>query len=129
MPTILICEDEELIRWSLEQHLAGLGYHVAESVDGACCIERLTEPLPDLLILDLVMPRGGGRSVLEHLRRLPRRPPTLLLTARSPGHADVQDALADGVDAYLSKPFTLEEVAEKVAHLLARPPLRLLNQG
>lgn len=122
MPTILICEDEELIRWSLEQHLRSLGHEVDDREDGISCIERLTEPMPDLIILDLVMPSGGGLAVLKHLQSLPVRPPTLLLTAHSPNHKDVQAAMEGGADAYLAKPFSLEAITEQVERLLAGEP-------
>ena len=117
--TILICEDEELICWALEQHLSSLGYEVVSSDDGLSCVDRLAGRMPDLIILDLVMPNGGGLSVLEHLRAAPKRPPTLLLTAHAPTHGDVVAAKALGIDAYLTKPFSLEELAVVVRRLLS----------
>ena len=66
--TILVCDDEELIRWSLGEQLRGEGYPVVEAVDGRDCLEKLRTLAPALIFLDLKMPEVDGMTVLRTIR-------------------------------------------------------------
>ncbi len=115
--TVLVCDDEELIRWSLREYLEGEGYSVAEAADGVECLERVAVRVPDLLILDLKMPRMGGMKVLAELSALELDLPVIVITA----HGAVELALEAtrlGARAYLSKPFDLREVGLAVRQVL-----------
>ncbi len=117
--TILICDDEELIRWSLVEHLGGLGHRVVEAADGLEALAAIDEHAPDLVITDLHMPNMGGIELLRELRRLGRDLPVIVLTAHG-GVDTAVEATRLGAQAYLSKPFDLDEVALKVRSALKR---------
>jgi CheY-like chemotaxis protein len=119
--TILICDDEpalrELIRASLQD-----GYRFAEASDGITALELARELVPDVVILDLMLPRLGGIEVLarlradEHLRRVP----VLVITAWNETREDV---LAAGAADFTSKPFDPDALKTSVERLLeAGPP-------
>jgi CheY-like chemotaxis protein len=115
-PSVLVCDDEpnlrELIRVSL-----GAGYAVYEAEDGeeALALARALEP--DLLILDLMMPRMNGFDVLAELKADPalERTRILVVTAQP---ASEDEARAKGADAVIVKPFAPEELVELVATLV-----------
>jgi two-component system response regulator AtoC len=115
--TILVCDDEELIRWSLREYLEAEGYAVIEAADGVECLERVASDAPDLLVLDLKMPRMGGMQVLQQLASEERDLPVIVITA----HGAVELALQAtrlGAGAYLSKPFDLREVGLAVRQVI-----------
>ena len=115
--TILVCDDEELIRWSLREYLEAEGYAVVEASDGVECLERIASDAPDLLVLDLKMPRMGGMQVLQQLAAEERDLPVIVITA----HGAVELALQAtrlGAGAYLSKPFDLREVGLAVRQVI-----------
>jgi len=115
--SILVCDDEELIRWSLREYLEGEGYAVVEAGDGQECLERIRGATPDLVVLDLKMPRKSGMEVLEELALEDRDLPVIVITA----HGAVDLALKAsrlGARAYLSKPFDLREVGLAVRQAL-----------
>ncbi len=115
--TILVCDDEELIRWSLREYLEAEGYAVVEAGDGIECLEKVASDAPDLLVLDLKMPRMGGMKVLQQLARDESDLPVIVITA----HGAVELALQAtrlGAGAYLSKPFDLREVGLAIRQVL-----------
>jgi DNA-binding NtrC family response regulator len=115
--TILVCDDEELIRWSLAEQLQSEGYRVLEAVDGVDCLEKIRAHAPDLVITDMKMPRMDGMEVLRRLREEDRELPVIVLTAM--GAADlVVEATQLGARAYLAKPFDLREVGLAVGKVL-----------
>jgi CheY-like chemotaxis protein len=115
-PTILICDDEEalreLIRLSLEDE-----YAFVEASDGDECLEVTRAELPDLVILDLMMPRRGGVEVLEELRADDElaQIPVLVITA-DPALGD--QARSAGASLVVVKPFTPVGLSSAVAELL-----------
>jgi CheY-like chemotaxis protein len=115
-PTILICDDEkalrELIRLSLEGE-----YAFIEAGDGDECLEVARRKLPDLVVLDLMMPRRGGLDVLAELRRDAElaRTPVLVITA-DPTLAE--QARGAGASLVVVKPFTPVGLSAAVAELL-----------
>ena len=115
--TILVCDDEELIRWSLREYLEGEGYNVVEAADGIECLERVAADTPDLLVVDLKMPRMGGMQVLQQLANDESDLPVIVITA----HGAIELALQAtrlGAGAYLSKPFDLREVGLAIRQVL-----------
>jgi two-component system NtrC family response regulator len=122
-PLILVCDDEELIRWSIATHLEQAGYAVTQADDGDAAIAAVQEKAPALLLLDLKMPKRDGLAVLRALREDGNPVPVIVITA----HGGVESAIEAtrlGADAYLAKPFDLREVELAVQQALAKDRLR-----
>jgi CheY-like chemotaxis protein len=113
--TILICEDEEALRELVRVSL-GDGYHFAEAADGVESLELIRELEPDLVVLDLMLPRKSGVEVLADLRRdrSIRNTPVVVITAWT--HAQ-QAAVAAGADRFVPKPFDPDELRAVVGEL------------
>jgi DNA-binding response OmpR family regulator len=119
---ILIIEDEDAIRANLRRFLQMEGHEVVEAADGRAGVEAARERLPDLIICDLMMPELDGFEVLKEVRADPatRRTAFCFLTASA--EKDTRHTgLAQGADAYVTKPFELEEMRAVIARLLASP--------
>jgi DNA-binding response OmpR family regulator len=116
---ILIVEDERPMRTALEDVLQGEGYRVLSAADGESGLRRALEEKPDLLLLDIMMPKLDGYAVCAELRRLAVRVPILMLTAKGQVEDRVQ-GLDVGADDYLVKPFSTEELLARVRALLRR---------
>jgi CheY-like chemotaxis protein len=114
--TILICEDEEALRELVRVSL-GDGYQFAEAADGVESLELIRELEPDLVVLDLMLPRKSGVEVLADLRRdrSIRNTPVVVITAWT--HAQ-QAAVAAGADRFVAKPFDPDELRAVVGELL-----------
>jgi CheY-like chemotaxis protein len=116
--TILICDDEpalrELVRASLDD-----GYRFAEASDGLLAIELAREVEPDVVILDLMLPRLGGLEVLALLQadEQLRDVPVLVITAWNETREDV---LAAGAAEFIAKPFDPDELRTSIEKLLGR---------
>ncbi|GDX81390.1 acetoacetate metabolism regulatory protein AtoC [Deltaproteobacteria bacterium] len=108
--TILVCDDEELIRWSLSEQLRTDGYNVVEAVNGRDCLEKLKAVAPALVFLDLKMPELDGMSVLRMLREDDSDLPVIVITAHG-GVESAIEATRMGANAYLQKPFDLREAS------------------
>ena len=118
-PRILIIEDELPMRTALKDCLESEGYRVLTATDGPSGLQRAIEEKPDLVLLDIMMPRLDGFGVCTELRRLARPVPILMLTAKG----QVEDRVAGldaGADDYLVKPFSTEELLARVRALLRR---------
>jgi two-component system, NtrC family, response regulator AtoC len=115
--TVLVCDDEELIRWSLVEHLRGMGYNVIEAVDGVDLVEKVSVSAPDLVITDIKMPRMDGMTALRTLREQDFEVPVIVLTAHGAVNTAVE-ATQLGAKAYLAKPFDLREVGLAVQQVL-----------
>jgi two-component system response regulator MprA len=117
---ILIVDDERAVRESLRRALELEGYEIELAEDGAQALERLaSEPEPDAMVLDVLMPRVDGLEVSRTVRRNGSRLPILMLTARTQVE-DRVEGLDAGADDYLTKPFALEELLARVRALLRR---------
>jgi two-component system response regulator MprA len=117
---ILVVDDERAVRESLRRALELEGYEIELAEDGAQALERLeSEPEPDAMVLDVLMPRMDGLEVSRTLRRSGSRVPILMLTARTQVE-DRVEGLDAGADDYLTKPFALEELLARVRALLRR---------
>ena len=115
----LVIEDYTPLRESLTQALSEAGFAVDASSDGDEGLWYAQSADYDAVVLDIVLPRRDGLSVLRELRREGRRTPVLLLTARDTV-ADRVAGLDAGADDYLVKPFALEELLARIRALLRR---------
>ena len=119
MPRILIIEDELPMRTALQDCLQSEGYRVLSAADGESGLQRALAEKPDLILLDIMMPRLDGYAVATELRRLGHATPILMLTAKGQVH-DRVTGLDAGADDYLVKPFSLDELLARVRALLRR---------
>lgn len=119
MARILIVEDEVPMRTALQDCLQSEGYRVLTAADGEIGLKRAVDEKPDLILLDVMMPKLDGFTVAAELRKLGHVVPILMLTAKGM----VQDRVAGldaGADDYLVKPFSLEELLARVRAILRR---------
>ncbi len=119
MSRVLIIEDEPAMRTALSDTLTDDGHRVLSAPDGFSGLERAIGEKPDLILLDLMMPRLDGFAVCRELRRLGHRMPVLMLTAKGRIEDKVQ-GLDSGADDYLVKPFNRLELLARVRALLRR---------
>jgi DNA-binding response OmpR family regulator len=118
MSKVLVVEDEPEISRLLQSHLEQAGFQVLTAGDGQAALRRFEETAPDLVILDLMLPRLDGKEVTRRIRSL-STVPIIMLTARD----QVQDrvsGLSLGADDYIVKPFNLSEVEARVRAVLRR---------
>ena len=125
-PKVLVVDDKQANRELLEGRLADLGYDVREAKDGVEALDAVAAEEPDLILLDIDMPRLDGIAVCEQLKAHPihRLIPIVILTASSDRETKLR-GLAAGADDYLSKPFDSKELLIRTKVLLRQ---RALNQ-
>jgi DNA-binding response OmpR family regulator len=119
---ILVAEDDADLRSLLQHALEADGHVVVLAADGREALEIYRRTAPDLLVLDVMMPRLSGFEVLRELResgQLRPESPVLVLTARS-SEGDVLSGFDLGAADYMTKPFILSELRARVKLLLAR---------
>lgn len=116
---ILVVDDEQAVRESLKRSLRFNGYDVEQAEDGEKALEAIAMHRPDLVILDVMMPKLDGLGVCRILREQGDHTPVLMLTARD-DVADRVGGLDAGADDYLPKPFALEELMARIRSLLRR---------
>lgn len=116
--TVLVVDDEPMVREVLAQYLTHDGFVVVEAADGDEAVQILDDSQPDLVLLDLMLPKRHGLQVLRHARAT-SDVPVILLTALG----DEKDRVAGlelGADDYVVKPFSPREVAARVKSVLRR---------
>jgi DNA-binding response OmpR family regulator len=116
---ILVIEDELSMRTVLQDTLSRQGYRVLVAEDGEIGLKKAIEEKPDLILLDLMMPKLDGFSLCAELRRLSKSMPILILTARGKIEDRVH-GLDVGADDFLVKPFSRDELLARVRALLRR---------
>ncbi|MER7752750.1 response regulator transcription factor [Kitasatospora sp. NPDC097643] len=119
---LLVVDDEPALRDALESSLAFEGYEVATATDGYEALECVERDKPDLVLLDIMMPRMDGLTAVRRMRSRGDTVPVLMLTARD-AVGDRVTGLDVGADDYLAKPFELDELLARVRALLRRNAL------
>jgi DNA-binding response OmpR family regulator len=118
---VLVVDDEPNIVLSVEFLMRRAGYEVVTAADGQAALEQLAAEHPDLMILDVMMPRKNGFEVCAEVRADPAfsNLPILMLTAKG-REAEMKKGLSLGADAYITKPFSTHDLVEQVNALLER---------
>lgn len=118
---ILICDDDPLLMELINFRLGAKGYEVLKAIDGDEALARATEDLPELIVLDAMMPRMDGFEVLLRIKNNPATAqiPVIMLTARR-SERDIVSALERGADDYLVKPFIPDELLARIFKLLVK---------
>ncbi len=120
MPTILIVDDEpEMVR-GLSDNLRFEGYRTLAAANGEDGLRLALQEVPDLILLDVMMPRMSGWDVCRQLRQRGVDVPVIMLTARGE-EVDRVLGLELGADDYVTKPFSLRELLARVRAVLRRP--------
>jgi len=122
MSRVLVIEDNADLAFGLKTILEFEGHDILVAEDGELGLERAKDTAPDLIILDLMLPRKGGYEVLRELRQEGMRTPVLILTARSQ-ESDLVMGFSLGADDYVTKPFSTAELVARVRALLRRSRL------
>ncbi len=117
-PTILIVDDEMRMRRVIADYLRIKGYQTLEAADGVEALEVFYEKHPDLVILDVMMPKKDGWQVCREIRRT-HQAPIIMLTARSE-EADELLGFELGADEYVAKPFSLKILSARIEAILRR---------
>jgi DNA-binding response OmpR family regulator len=120
-PRILIVDDDPEVADPVRFALEGLGYDVVHMPNGILGAQKLEEFQPDLLVLDMMMPGQSGFLVLEHIRRTKREQLRVIMVTANEGMRHQAYARMLGVDDYLLKPFSLEQLVGRVQELLDQP--------
>jgi DNA-binding response OmpR family regulator len=120
-PTILVADDEEDLRELVTYRLTRSGYRVIGAGDGQEAFELAAERTPDLMVLDVMMPKLDGYELTRRVRAEAalRSIPVILLTARSQ-ESDIDRGFEVGADDYLKKPFNPDELVARVRAVLGR---------
>jgi len=120
MARILVIDDEPEIVRGLEDNLKFEGYQTLAATNGETGLALACQEAPDLILLDIMMPRLSGWDVCRELRRRGIDVPVIMLTARD-GEGDRVQGLELGADDYVTKPFSLRELLARVRAVLRRP--------
>jgi DNA-binding response OmpR family regulator len=120
-PVVLVADDDHDILTLISFRLERAGYDVVAARDGEEALRLALERVPDLAVLDVMMPKLDGYEVTTRLRqnRATRRMPVILLTARVQ-EADIARGFEAGADDYVKKPFSPQELGARVQAILGR---------
>ncbi len=117
---VLVVDDEPNIVLSLEFLMKREGYTVTTAADGDAALKAVEARTPDLILLDINMPRRNGFDVCQTLRADPKYKDVKIMMLTAKGRdVDQEKGLALGADDYVTKPFSTQEVVAKVAELLS----------
>ena len=121
IPNVLVVEDEDALSALLQYNLDKEGYRVTLAADGEEALMLIDERLPDLVVLDWMLPKVSGVEVCRRLRARPetRNLPIIMLTARGE-ESDRIRGLDTGADDYVIKPFSMSELAARIRAVLRR---------
>lgn len=131
-PKLLLVDDEKAITDRLAPFLSRAGFEVKVSANGEEALRDIVSFSPDLIVLDVLMPRMDGREVLRQLRKKDDWTPVILLTQVGEA-AERAMALREGADDYINKPFDPNELAARIESVLRRaskgqPPLAVAER-
>lgn len=115
---ILIADDDLDSREILRTYFEARGHHIITAADGMEALKRFTDEKPDLVLLDIMMPKVDGWEVLHYIRTAGRTP-VVMITARD-ATDDIVKALSAGADDYIVKPLKLREVEARVVAVMRR---------
>src|SRR4028119_612044 len=124
MPNVLIVDDERMLVETISYNLQKAGFETIAAFDGESALKQARENKPDLIVLDVMLPKISGWEVCRALRHDPENrtaAPILMLTARGE-ESDKVIGLELGADDYLVKPFGMRELIARVRALLRRAP-------
>ena len=119
--TVLVVEDEAALATMLRYNLEKQGFRVEEAVDGQEALVRLQESVPDIVLLDWMLPAMSGIEVCRQIRRraATRDLPVIMVTARAED-GDAVRGLNTGADDYITKPFSMDALLARMRALLRR---------
>jgi DNA-binding response OmpR family regulator len=125
MAKIVVVEDDAVLAEGLADNLSQEGYKVITVADGELAYKKIVDTPPDLIILDVMLPRLDGLSLCRMIRREPTTShiPIIMLTARS-SEVDKIVGLESGADDYVAKPFALGELLARIRAVMRRAPNR-----
>ena len=131
-PKILLVDDETAITDRLAPFLSRSGFEVQVAVDGMVAFDKIASFAPDMIVLDVLMPKIDGREVLRRLRDAGNWTPVILLTQVGES-AERAMALTEGADDYINKPFDPNELVARIRTVLrrvspGRPPLSVAQR-
>ncbi len=117
--SVLVVDDEPNIVLSLEFLIKQAGYEVRIARDGDAALKAIEERLPDLVLLDVMMPKRDGFDVCETIRANPvwKKIPIIMLTAKG-RDIEREKGLALGADAYITKPFSTRDALDQIRQFL-----------
>jgi len=120
-PCVLVVEDEAALATMLRYNLEKQGFRVEEAVDGQEALTRIAEAVPDIVLLDWMLPVMSGIEVCRQIRRRPatRDLPVIMVTARTEDQ-DAVRGLNTGADDYITKPFNMDALLARMRALLRR---------
>jgi two-component system response regulator MprA len=118
-PRVLVVDDDKAVRESLRRSLEFNGYDVSMACDGAEALAGIATVAPDVVVMDVMMPRLDGIEATKALRKAGNDVPIIVLTARD-AVGDRVEGLDAGADDYLTKPFALQELLARLRALLRR---------
>ena len=119
MKKVLIIDDSEVLRRITAFNLQKMGYEIREAIDGVDGLEKIKDFHPDLVLLDIMMPRMDGFTVLKKMSEDPsmKEIPVIVLTAKG-GEDDEKEALRLGAIKVLTKPFSPKQLVETVKQVI-----------
>ncbi|MFH1874399.1 MAG: response regulator [Pseudomonadota bacterium] len=118
---ILIVDDEQDVHTVLGKMLEKEGYLVQSAFNAAQALEKIKQAKPDLMLLDIMMPKTSGIELLNTLRNQPATKDLLIIIISAKDEqADRIEGLSHGADDYISKPFHLRSLVRKIEHVLQK---------
>ncbi len=129
MPKVLVVEDDETLLHNLATNLRGEGFNVITATDGESGLEKIRDDVPDLIVLDIMLPKLDGLTITRMVRHdnTISHIPIIMITARG-NEIDKIVGLESGADDYIVKPFGLGEMLARVRAVMRRAPGQLMVQ-
>jgi DNA-binding response OmpR family regulator len=125
--TVLVVDDDELIRKLVDTYLGGCGYRVLCAANGADGLEQVRLHLPDVVLLDVTLPGMDGWETCRRIREF-SDVPILMLSARAQ-LSDREKGFASGADDYITKPMSLKDMEMRIREAVRRSPARDARPG